>query len=123
MDPQIAPLVASAITGVCAITAATAVALINLKSQANKEEFKRLKDRASKLRKDLVTAYGQIAAYHILEEEYTAEMEKLLASSTGEAGQSIKIRFRDRVVARDYERPSLTANKAQHEIMREKEYL
>ena len=123
MDPQIAPLVASAITGVCAITAVVAVALINLKAQSKKEEFKRLKDRTSKLRKDIVASYGQIAAYHILEEEYAAEMEKLLASTTGESGQSIKNRFRDRVVARDYERPSWTTNQAQYGIMREKEYL
>jgi hypothetical protein len=46
-------------------------------------------------------------------------LERLLASSTAEGKASIKIRFRDRVVARDYERPSWTANQAQQEITRQ----
>jgi hypothetical protein len=62
MDPQIAPLVASAITGVCAISAAAVVAIINLKAQFKKEEYQRVKDRAGRLKKDLVAAYWQIAS-------------------------------------------------------------
>jgi hypothetical protein len=116
MDSQISALFASAITGACAITAATTVAFVNLKAQSKKEEIERLRNENSKHKKLLVAAYRQIASFHTLEDEYSMEMEKMGYNQKKQ--HPIKIEFRDRVKNRGYERPDWSANEALAEAQR-----
>lgn len=109
MDSQtLASLASASIAAIAAIAAAAIAGYWGYRSVVATSDASKLKDESAKLKRELIQAYRQIAAYHQLEHELATHI-----SSLGEsAAKTIKTQFRNKVVELLDDRPEMSAKTA-----------
>lgn len=83
----------SAIAAIAAVLAAGVAGYWGYRSVKATSDEAKLKDEAARLKRELIAAYRQLAAYHQLEHEFASH----LSQHGGKAAKTFKTQFRDRV--------------------------
>ena len=102
----------SLISAASAIIAAASAGYWGYRSIKTTSDEAKLKDETARLKRELITCYRQIAAYHQLEQEFST----YLSGESSVATKTVKTEFRNRVMASLGERPEITRRTSESRI-------
>jgi intergrase/recombinase len=112
VDATIIPVISSVVAALAAISAALISAYFQRKTARETADSARTTAELEKLRRELVRAYRQVAAYYELESIAADE----LAAHMGKASKTAKSEMRDEVKARGLDRPEWTRTQCESRI-------